>query len=185
MLTESNGKLVGSARTVRGFDIYQAIHQCEELLENFGGHVHAAGLTLKKENFEAFQQKFETVVASKINAQQEIPEIPISMEMPITMVNDKFYKILKQFAPFGPKNRNPNFISREVRDAGFSRLLKGNHLKLSLRQNEKDTISGIAFGQGALIEKIQNQAFHICYNIVENHWQGRRSLQVNVKDVKF
>jgi len=185
MLTESKGKLVGSARTVRGFDIYQAIHQCEELLENFGGHVHAAGLTLKKENFEAFQQKFETIVASQISAKQEIPEIPISMEMPITMVNDKFYKILKQFAPFGPKNRNPNFISREVRDAGFSRLLKGNHLRLSLRQNEKDTISGIAFGQGELIEKIQNQAFHICYNIVENHWQGRRSLQVNVKDVKF
>ncbi|MEL6923571.1 MAG: single-stranded-DNA-specific exonuclease RecJ [Bacteroidota bacterium] len=185
MLTESNGKLVGSARTVRGFDIHRAIQACEPLLDNFGGHVHAAGLTLRPENLGAFQEKFEAVVAAQLSPQMEIPEIAVAAEIPIEWIGSKFYKLLKQMAPFGPGNRNPVFVSRFVMDAGFSRVLKDSHLRLSIQRKGKEPIAAIAFGMGHLIEKVKSGAFHLCYTINENHWQGKKSLQLNVKDIQF
>ena len=184
ILTESNNKLVGSARTTRGFDIHNAIKQCDDLLENFGGHKHAAGLTLKKENLASFQKAFESVVASQINGEQQVPEIPIASTLEINKINDKFFSLLKQFAPFGPSNRNPVFVSTNLKDSGYSKLLKGNHLRLSLRQGEGTHISGIAFGQGDFYETIKSSPFHLCYNITENHWNGKRSLQLQVKDIR-
>ena len=100
-------------------------------------------------------------------------------------ISPKFWRILKQFAPFGPKNRNPVFVSKNVRDTGFSRLLKNNHLKLSVKQGESVTLPGIAFGKGDFFSKIQNNDFHICYTVNENNWNGKTSLQLNVKDIKI
>ncbi|HHH50546.1 MAG TPA: single-stranded-DNA-specific exonuclease RecJ [Saprospiraceae bacterium] len=185
ILTESSGKVVGSARTVKGFDIYQALKGCEDLLENFGGHAHAAGLTLALENLEAFAKRFEKVVGENIREEELIPEIKISGELDFELINEKFWGILKQFAPFGPQNRNPVFVSKNVSDSGFSRVLKNNHLKFVVQQNAKKKLSGIGFGLGDFFGEMQTRPFQICYNIQENNWNGKTSLQLNVKDVKF
>ena len=185
IFTEVNGKLVGSARSVKGFNIYRALLACSDHLENFGGHAHAAGLSMSPEKLPAFRAQFEKVVAGSIAESALIPEIKISGELPLTAIDEKFWNILKQFAPFGPQNRNPVFVCREVWDTGHSRLLKGNHLKLSLKQKNSEAFAGIGFGLGDAWRTMQNRSFDICYNLQENHWQGRTNLQLNVKDIKF
>ena len=185
ILTESNGKVVGSARSVQGFDIYKTIKACEHLLENFGGHQHAAGMTMDIEKVEAFKKAFEEAVqAQEISPPQE-PEIKYFAELPLDELRPRFWKDLQAFAPFGPHNRNPVFVSRNVVDIGYSQLLKEKHLRLHLSQNGSFPVKGIAFNQGVHFPMIKSQPFHICYTIQENHWNGKATLQLNVKDIKF
>ena len=148
VLTESNGMATGSARSVNGFDIHDAISQCSELLEQFGGHKYAAGMTLKLENVELFRQKFETVVSAKITDEQLIPVVEIDMELNPDEINPKFYRILKQFAPFGPGNMAPVFLTKSLVDDGYARIVGGNHLKLKLGKSGQPFFDAIAFGMG-------------------------------------
>lgn len=184
ILTESNGIIVGSARSVTGFNIHDAIKKCEHLLINFGGHAYAAGLSLKKAKVNIFKERFELAVRETIEEKNLIPVIDISANIELKKINDSFFKILRQMAPFGPDNRNPVFSSKKVKDTGFSRLLKGNHLKLQVKQKDSEVFNGIAFGMGHYFPEIQNKEFDIAYTINENNWNGRKQLQLNIKDIR-
>lgn len=188
LLTKSNGFAVGSARSVRGFDIYDAIDKCSDLLEQFGGHKYAAGLTLKIENIDKFSEKFEQIVSENIEEHLLIPEIQIDAEINFSDITPKFFRILKQFAPFGPENMTPIFVTHNVIDTGFSRIVGENHLKLYLFQKENPQIkfSAIAFQMGEFYTQISSKKpFSICYTIEENVWNGNVSLELNVRDVKM
>lgn len=190
ILTKSNNKATGSARSVPGFDVYEAISECADLLEQFGGHMYAAGLTLNIDNIPAFREKFEKIVSERISPEQLIPIIDIDMVLPLSAISYKFYNILEQFAPFGPMNMNPVFKSTAVIDSGDSRILngrngKGEHLRLCVKQPDSPVIEGIAFGMASHYQKICNgKPFDICYTIEENNFRGNRSLQLMIKDIK-
>ncbi|MCD6200383.1 MAG: single-stranded-DNA-specific exonuclease RecJ [Bacteroidales bacterium] len=189
VLTESNGFLTGSARSVEGFDLYQALEACSDLLETFGGHMYAAGLTLKKENFEAFSSRFEEIVDARITPEQMIPSIDIDDELDLDEITDKFADILNQMEPFGPGNMPPVFVTRHVRDAGTGRVVgnNGGHLKLDLTQDGKTIhpFPAIAFNQSHRYELIrEGKFFDICYTITENEFRGTKTLQLNIKDIK-
>ena len=186
VLSEKDGELTGSARSVKGFDLYEALLKCEHLLEKFGGHKYAAGLTIKKQNLNSFIKEFEKVVANTITKDQLVAEIEVDMEIELEEVNDKLYRIIKQFAPFGPMNRTPNFITKSVTDSGKGRKVgeDKSHLRLTLNTLNKDLIS-IGFSMGDDFEKItDNKPFDICYSIDENTWNGTTSLQLRLKGVK-
>jgi single-stranded-DNA-specific exonuclease len=189
ILTKSNGFATGSARSVNGFDLYQAIEECSELLENFGGHKYAAGLTMKLNNVSAFQERFEKVVSKMIHPDQLIPVVEIDTELQLSDINDKFFRILMQFQPFGPENMAPVFLTENVSDNGSGKPVGMNaeHLKLSL-VHEKDpyrVFPGIAFQQGKLFPKISGgQGFDICYSLDENVFRGESTIQINIKDIK-
>lgn len=184
ILTKSEGKIVGSARSVPGFDIHDAIQECADLMVNFGGHKYAAGLTLLPKDLDAFRARFEKVVAEKIQPKNLRAEIPITAELALGAINMDFYKLLQRFAPFGPGNRNPVFCSKGVEDTGYSRVLKDKHLKLQIRQKDSTPLSGIAFNLGHTIDIVQQGPFDICYTIEENHWMGKTTLQLNIKDLR-
>jgi single-stranded-DNA-specific exonuclease len=188
VLTQSNGLITGSARSVKDFDIYDAIEACSDLLEHFGGHKYAAGLSLKPENFEKFRMKFEAEVAKSLTENMLTPEIEIDDNIQLKDINSKFYNILKQFAPFGPGNMSPIFLTDNVKDAGYSKVVGNNHIKLSVISPDVSSypFSGIAFQQAQSFTYIQKGfPFSICYHIEENEWNGKTSLQLNVKDIKF
>jgi single-stranded-DNA-specific exonuclease len=157
VLTQSNGFATGSARSVNGFDLYEAINDCSDLLESFGGHMYAAGLTLKPENVQKFKERFEKVVSERITSDQLIPQVEIDAELNFSDIDDKFFRILKQFAPFGPGNMNPVFFAENVVDNGTGRPVgtDGEHLKLNLLQENDPfkNIPAIAFGQGKSFQK--------------------------------
>lgn len=184
ILTASGESAVGSARSVPGFDIHHAIGECADLLENYGGHQFAAGLSLKRENLEAFCHKFEEVVASNIKEEELQPEIHISGELHFNKITSGFWNIIKQFAPFGPGNRRPIFISKEIQDTGESRIVKEEHLKLSIKQTDSQTMKGIGFWMGDQYEKLQKGKCNICYVLETNHWKGKTTLNINLKDLK-
>ena len=189
ILTESNGFATGSARSVQEYDLYQAIEACSDLLESFGGHMFAAGLTLKKENIEPFRQRFEEYVNNTISEEQLIPRIYVDSEIPFSEISDEFYNGLSQFQPFGPENMSPVFASRNVFDAGSGRMVgsSGEHLKLDLCQESSGTktFPAIAFGQANHFEYIKSgKPFDICYSIEINEFRGIKSLQLNIKDIK-
>lgn len=184
VLTQSEGKVVGSARSVRGFNIHQAIQRCSDLLLGYGGHQHAAGLTMLPENIEAFRERFEKVVQQTRSIEQIQPEMDIAACLKLEDITPAFWKILKQFAPFGPKNRNPIFVTKNVFNTPRTRVLKNNHLKLEVYQHESPVFNGIGFGLADHYEAIKDNAFDICYNINENIWKGKTTLQLNVKDIK-
>ena len=188
ILTESNGHAAGSARSVNGFDIYEAISSCSELLEQYGGHKYAAGLTMKIENIPAFIEKFEEIVSNTIHINSLQQEIEIEAELNLIEFNPKFYRILKQFAPFGPGNTKPVFISSNVQLAGDMRVVGkqiSNHLKFSIVQNGSYVFDCIAYGLGHYYEKLQDaKSFDICYSIEENTWRDKTSIQLNVKDIR-
>jgi len=186
ILTQSNGKVAGSARSVRGFDVYEAINACSDCLIQFGGHKYAAGLTMQEEMIPAFIQKFEQVVQSTIPPDLLIPEIKIDAELPLNKITDKFYNIIQQMAPFGPSNMRPVFIAKGVEDTGWSKTVgaTNSHLKLSVKQNGSQNFSGIAFNLGHKLPIVQNGLFDICYQLDINEWQGKKSLQLKVKDVR-
>ncbi len=188
VLTESNGKLTGSARSVSGFDVYNAIHACSELLEQFGGHKYAAGLTLKKENLPAFIQRFEEVVSTTITAEMQIPKINIDLEIPMEDITMKTHRIIEQMAPFGPSNSRPVFMTKGVIDNGSGRLIgqDKNHLKLAITDNHNSkTLDGIGFGMSDYFYTIKDkQAFDVCFVLDLNEWNGTSKLQLRIKDIR-
>ncbi len=187
ILTESKGMAAGSARSVKGFSVYNAIEACSDLLEQFGGHKYAAGMTMPLENVPAFQKKFEEVVANSIDDDLLIPEIEIDAELNLADIESKFYRVLKQFAPFGPLNMKPAFISKGVCEKGQARIVGDNHLKLEVVANKNDArgIAGIAFNMGKKMELLKSgEPFDMVYHIEENEWQGRTTLQLMVQDIK-
>ncbi|WP_430811435.1 MULTISPECIES: single-stranded-DNA-specific exonuclease RecJ [unclassified Carboxylicivirga] len=189
VLTESKGLATGSARSVEGFDLYKAIESCNDLLENFGGHMYAAGLTLKIENIPAFQERFEKFVEAHILPEQLIPQIEIDSKLHLKDITPKFFRILKQFQPFGPGNMKPVFVSERVFDYGTSKCVgkDRDHLKLEIIEEHSAAIKqGIAFSMGHIIDKVKsNDPFDICYTVEENVYNGITSLQTMVKDIKF
>lgn len=186
LLTESNGMAVGSARTVPGFNIYKAIKTCEDLLTNFGGHDHAAGLTMPLEAVPLFQKRFEAAVQSSITEEQLVPEIEVAATLDLQDITPEFWNILRQFAPFGPGNHGPVFVSKNVVDSGHSKPMKGNHLRLSVRQNGGKAVSGVAFGMAEHFARISSkQPFHVAYKIEEDRWQGKSYLRMMVRDFWF
>ncbi len=189
ILTESNGFATGSARSVQGYDLYQAIEACSDLLESFGGHMFAAGLTLKKENIRPFMDRFEQYVNSTITEEQLVPRIFIDTELSFSEINEEFFKTMSQFQPFGPENMSPVFVSRNVFDTGSGRMVgsSGEHLKLDLCQEStgQKSFSAIAFSQANHFEYIKGgNPFDICYSLEMNEFRGNRNLQLNIRDIK-
>ena len=189
ILTESNGFATGSARSVQGYDLYQAIEACSDLLESFGGHMFAAGLTLKKENIQPFMERFEQFVNSTITEDQLLPRVSIDTELSFNEINEEFFKIMSQFQPFGPENMSPIFVSRNVFDTGSGKMVgsNGEHLKLDLCQDSSTvkSISAIAFNQANHFEYIRDgNPFDICYSIEMNEFRGNRNLQINIRDIR-
>lgn len=190
VFTRSDGMVTGSARSVPGYNLYDAIESCSNLLENFGGHMYAAGLTLKMENLDNFKQRFEEYVKSTITEEQRTPVINADMEIDIKDITPKFYRILKQFAPFGPENMTPTFVSRNVFDNGSVKKVgkEGDHLKLKIVQQLGDNrcIEGIGFNFGSYHDHIKEyKAFDLCYQIFENNFMNQSFLQILVKDIQI
>jgi single-stranded-DNA-specific exonuclease len=189
ILTESNGFATGSARSVQGYDLYQAIEACSDLLESFGGHMFAAGLTLKMENIKPFKERFEEYVNNTISEEQLVPRIFIDTELSFSEISDDFFKIMNKFQPFGPDNMSPLFLSRNVFDSGAGRMVgsSGEHLKLDLCQESTGTrtFPAIAFGQANHFEYIKaGNPFDVCYSVEINEFRGNRTLQLNIRDIK-
>ena len=186
VLSEKDGELTGSARSVKGFDLYDALVKCEHLLEKFGGHKYAAGLTVKKENLKAFISEFEKVVSATITKEQLVAQIDVDMQIELEEVNDQLYRIIKQFAPFGPQNRTPNFISKNVTDCGWGKKVgeDKSHVRLVLNKSA-DRITAIGFRMADDFELTNDKKeFDICYSIDENTWNGKTSLQLRLKGIK-
>ena len=190
ILTLSNGFATGSARSVNGFDLYKAIESCSDLLESFGGHKYAAGLTLKVDRVEEFTRRFESIVNETIDPEQLIPVVEIDTELKLGQISEKFFRILKQFQPFGPENLPPVFLSENVVDNGYGRVVGNNkeHLKMTLIQEENPfkVLPAIGFHQGGKFSRVSKGApFDICYQLMENEFRGKVSLQINITDIKF
>lgn len=182
VMCETDGKLTGSARSVKGFDLYEAIYECREHLIQFGGHTFAAGLTMQKENFENFAAHFEQVVSSRIKQEQLIPELEIDAEIEFQEIQPKLYNLIKQMEPFGPGNMKPTFVSRKVKDTGWSKIVKEEHIKFSV--NQKGVVAdGIGFKMAKKFDVLKRGNFDIAYHIDENEWNGNVRLQLMVKDI--
>ena len=188
VLTLFDDVITGSARSVKDFDVHVALSQCKDLLERFGGHAFAAGLSLKPENLIAFSERFEQAVSSTIKESSTTPSIEIDAEISLNEINMNFFTVLKKFSPFGPGNLQPLFITKNVVCANDARIVGENHLKLSVFQRDSRVypINAIAFGLGDYYKQIiKCEPFHICYHIDINEWQGRSGLQLNIKDIRF
>ena len=189
VLTKSNGFVTGSARSVAGFDLYQAIESCSDLLENFGGHMYAAGLTMREENVEAFTKRFNDYVENNIDPNILVPQVDIDCELLFSEITDDFYRQLNNFQPFGPGNSAPVFMTRSVSNRGDAKLVgvECDHLRMDLMQREKPhtTIPAIAFQQPTHYEWVRaGKPVSVCYQIVENHYRGTVSKQLRIKDIK-
>ena len=192
VLTRASGLVTGSARSIKSFDIYDAIDHCSDLLEHFGGHKYAAGLSMKPENLPEFRRRFEAYVSEHLVDEDFVPELEVDLKINFSDITSKFMRILNQFAPFGPGNMAPVFWTDNVIDAGGSRPVGGHrHLKLTVSQIGDAELgvppfSGIAFQKGDLFNRIHDgEPFSICYHLEYNTWQGKTNLQLNVKDIKF
>ncbi len=187
ILTESDGKATGSARSVKEFDVYSAIEQCSDLLEQFGGHKFAAGLTLKKENVTAFQNKFEKIVSERITEEQQIPRVDIDIEIDLQDINDKTLRILKQFAPHGPENMTPLFVAKNVIDTGWGKVVGTNHLKLDLFQSKNPNVRfpAIAYDKGDFLSFFQRKIpIDIVFKIQENDFRGSITTQLVIEEIR-
>ena len=187
VFTKSGNKLAASARSVKGFDVYNALEACAEHIEQFGGHMYAAGLTLKTKNYKAFKQAFEDEVSKTIDPNLLIPEIKIDTRLELHQIDKKLMRIVKQFAPFGPGNMAPVFMSQDLQDSGYSKRVgeDKSHLRITVTQNGMNNISGIGFGMGDKFELIENKRlFKAAYTINENVWNGVTSIQLMLKDIK-
>ncbi len=185
LLTSANGKATGSARSVSGFNIYEAIHECRDLLDNYGGHFFAAGMTMGQDRVEQFITRFEEIVASTITADQQIPEIEIDAEIPLSFIKPAFFNLVKQFEPFGPANMKPVFITRGLYDyQGGSSVVKEQHLRIIAHQRQGAITEGIGFGLADKYDIVRGGPFDMLYNIEENEYNGNTKLQVKVIDVK-
>jgi single-stranded-DNA-specific exonuclease len=186
VLTESDGKIVGSARTVRGFDVYKALQKCEGLMESFGGHAFAAGLVMPIENLPAFKTQFTALGETIMLPDTLIPEINISSILPLKDVTHNFYKILRQFAPFGPDNMRPVFIATDVPDQGLTRLSRNEqHLLFNIKLGENHQMQGVGFSMGNFYADLHNRTFDMCYVLDENTWKSDNSIRFQVKDLRI
>ncbi|QCK13739.1 single-stranded-DNA-specific exonuclease RecJ [Mangrovivirga cuniculi] len=186
ILTEHDGEATGSARSVPGFDIYEAISECKDLLSKFGGHKYAAGLSLPVESIDEFRLRFEEAVSQQIESHMLEPVLTIDKLIPLNVINDKFYNILFQMQPFGPGNEEPVFSSESVEIIGEPRLLKNEHIKLRLRQrNGDDEIEAIGFFMGHYFPQLHNGLkIDVAYQVSLNEFRGKRSVQLMLKDIK-
>ncbi len=189
VLTRSNGFVTGSARSVRGFDLYDAISSCADLLENYGGHIYAAGLTMKEENLPEFTARIDKYVSTHITAEMATPVIDVDSEINFSQITPKFFRVLKQFQPFGPGNGSPVFLTKNVYDDGNGRKVGpgGQHLKLELIQESQPyhQIAAIAFNMADSFEHIRNgNPVDVCYSIVENYYRGNSTIQLRIKDIR-
>ena len=187
VFTKSGDKYAASARSVKGFDVYNALEACAEHLEQFGGHMYAAGMTLKEENYLLFKEAFEKEVEKTIHPDMLIPEIAIDAEINFNDITPKLIRILKQFEPFGPLNMTPIFLTTEVKDTGYGKPMgkENEHIKLFVKQNGSEGIPAIGFGLGDKYELTANQkSFQMAYCIDENEWNGQTSIQLRLKSIK-
>ena len=187
VFTKSGEKLAASARSVKDFDVYNALEACAEHLEQFGGHMYAAGMTLKEENYEKFKAAFENEVKKTIHPDLLIPEISVDLEMNFSDLDEKFMRILKQFEPFGPENMTPVFLSKNIIDSGYAKTLGNDaeHLKAFVKQNNSPNFNAIGFGLGDKIDVVKNRnPFEAVYVLEENEWNGTVSLQLQLRDVR-
>lgn len=186
ILTLSNGKATGSARSVPGFDVYEAIEECAELLEQFGGHTFAAGLTLAPENVNLFREKFEETVSSRMMPDLLTPLINIDKEVSLSEITQKMYNILKQMAPFGPGNMAPVFATHQVSLVGVPIIMKEKHIKFEVTQDGAPPVTVIGFGMAEIYPRlIEGRPFSICYSVNENNFRNIRTLQLMLKDIRF
>jgi len=187
ILTESNGKATGSARSVIGFDVHEAIGECADLLDQYGGHMYAAGLTMPVENVPAFQERFERIVAGRIRPEQLIPPVEIDSVLRLNEVTNSFYRVLCQMEPFGPGNPNPVFESESVYAVPDSVRIVGNsHLKLVVTQDGHHTVDAIGFSLADYYEPIaKGYPFSMCYTVDMNEYRGVKSLQLRLKDIRL
>ena len=186
VFTKSGDKLAASARSVKDFDIYNALESSAEYLEQFGGHMYAAGMTLKEENYEAFKNKFEEVVKESIHPDLRIPEIAIDAEIHLSDINEKLVRILKQFEPFGPQNMTPVFISKDIKDTGYGKTMgkEEEHLRLFVKQDNSEGFAAIGFNLAQKMDCITNhKPFDAVYCIEENEWNGNVTLQLKLRDI--
>lgn len=186
VFTKSGDKLAASARSVKDFDVYNALEACSDYLEQFGGHMYAAGLTLKEDQFENFKNQFEKVVSETITEELLIPEILIDAEINLADINEKFIRILKQFEPFGPMNMTPIFLTKDLIDTGFGKKIgkDDEHLKLFVKQGNSEGIGAIGFKIGDKLDLVANrQLFQAVYSIDENEYNGNVSLQMRLRDI--
>ncbi len=187
VFTKSGDKLAASARSVKDFDVYNALEQCSEYIEQFGGHKYAAGLTLAPENYNKFKEKFEEVVSTTIEKRLLEQEIEIDLKISLNDVDDKLMRLLKQIGPFGPQNMHPVFMSENMQDTGYGKCVgeDDKHLRFTAKEENSNSITGIGFGLGNKLSNITNKkTFSTAYVIDENEWQGNISLQLMVKDIK-
>lgn len=185
VLTQSGEFAAGSARSVPGFNLYEAVHACREHLLGYGGHFAAAGMTLELEQIDAFRNKFEEIVSSTINPEHLIPAIVIDAEISLKDIKWPFYDILSQMEPFGPENLRPVFIAKKVWDSGYSKIVKEQHIRFSVKQDNV-TITGIGFGMADKFSLLQmKQPIDIVFKIDINEWNGEKKLQLRVIDVSL
>lgn len=187
ILTESNGMVSGSARSVKDFDVYAAIEKCSHLLEQFGGHKFAAGLTLRKENVPAFREAFEREVAATIQDHMLVPMVEVDAELKLDEITEKLVRILNQFGPHGPHNMTPVFVSKGVMDTGFARVVGANHLKLELYQpgTQLTKVDAIAFNKADYVHFFKRQIpVDIVYKIKENEYRGTTSIQLVIEEIR-
>lgn len=187
VFTKSGEKLAASARSVKDFDIYNALEACAEHLEQFGGHMYAAGMTIKEENLQAFKQAFEEFVEKTIHPDLLTPEVSIDAEINLSDINPKLLRILRQFEPFGPENMTPVFLTKNVYDTGYPKQLgsENEHLRLFVKQDDSEGFGTIGFGLGKKIEIARNRnVFDLVYSIEENEWNGNTTIQLQMRDLK-
>lgn len=187
VFTKSGDKYAASARSVKGFDVYNALDACSQHLEQFGGHMYAAGMTLKAENYHLFKEAFEKCVQETIQPEMRTPEIEIDAEINFSDITPKLIRILKQFEPFGPQNMTPVFMTSDLKDTGYAKTLgtEEEHLRLFVKQHNSDGIAAIGFGLGKKLDIAKNQnLFQLAYTIAENEWNGTISTQLMLKDIR-
>lgn len=186
ILTSTNGHVSGSARSVIGFDLYEALSACSDLLDQYGGHKYAAGLTMSKSNVPLFQQRFEEIVQERIKPEMLQPEVLIDLEIQLQDIDAKFYRILRQFQPFGPDNESPVFLCKRVHCPSPATVVGNTHLKFSIKQQDSAIFDCIGFGLAAHRDEINSgKTFDLCFTIEENHWRGKKNLQLNVRSIRF
>lgn len=187
VFTKSGDKLAASARSVKDFDVYNALEACAEHLEQFGGHMYAAGLTLQEEQYPHFRAKFEAVVAETIDPELLIPEVSIDAEIELKDITPKFHRLLQQFEPFGPGNMSPVFVSRNLKDTGFGKSIGADstHLRLFVKQEDSDGFAAIGFGLASKMEvACDGEPFDAVYSVDENVWNGQASIQLRMRDIR-
>jgi len=188
MLSTVDDKIKGSARSIDGFNIYEAFKECEDLLEQFGGHEYAAGLTIRKENVEEFRRRIDEIAAEHLTSEDFKPELRIDCDLDLSDLDMRFWKLLSQFEPFGPANLRPIFVSRDVRVVGVPTIVGKGHLKMKVAQNGSGTFDVIGFNMHEYLPVIRNsdkRKLNIAYSLEENNWNGRRTLQIRLRDVQL